>query len=475
MTAITLPTTTSGPIATGDSHPHESGGRLINCRARKLSDTAGTKISISRVPGLTEFATATGKSKFRGAKQVGANLYSAWDGSMVRHDLSGAMTSLTGSLPGDKQCFFARNNKSTPDFVIVQPGEGAFVATTSAVSTYPDGDVGSPSSLCFHKGMFFFGYGNGQMRASNVNDTEINTTSVASAEYRPDTLYRLMSFKDTLIPFGSESIEFWGGINDTGFPVSFITAIDVGIVGPYAATGDDDGFGAGAFFVGSDFRVRKIVGYGSDPVSTPDIERMIARLSDKAAIKAFCYVTNGEPIVVIHSDEWTLEYNVSTDCWNERQSYGGLNWRGLMPTKAFGDWYCGLSNGNKLYRLDIDQHKEAGEPLRMRIETGPMGNFPQQMRVERVEIYATRGVGIAAGHDPDQTDPTLELSLSPDGGQTWKAPRQGKLGRQSVMTGRLAFNNLGIAFPQGARLRIDVSDAVPVGIMGGDMAVSVIR
>lgn len=469
MTAITLPVTTSP-----GAHPHEGGGRLINCRARKLSDNAGTAITIGRVPGLTEFATATSQETFRGLKLVGANLYSAWSGSMVRHDSGGTETALTGNLSGAAQCFFARNNKSTPDLVIVDPGEGAFVATTSAVSSYPDSDVGSPNAVCIHRGFFIFTYGNGQVRSSGVNDTAINTSDVATAEYRPDTLYRPMSHKGHLLLWGSESCEFWGGGNDSGFPFSFVTAMDVGLVGPYAATGDEDGFEAGVFFVGSDFRVRKVNGYSSEPISNADLERLIAEVSDKTTIKAHCYVSNGEPIVVITCDDWTWEYSTITQTWNERVSYGETNWVGSCPHKAFGHWYCGNTGDNKLYKIDADQYEEAGNPLRMRIETGPMGNFPKPMRVDRVELYMTKGVGIATGDDPDQTDPMIEFSMSPDGGHTWKAPRQVKIGRQSIMTGRVAANNLGVAIPQGVRLRFDMADAVPSGIMGGDMISSVL-
>jgi hypothetical protein len=284
-----------------------------------------------------------------------------------------------------------------------------------------------------------------------------------------------MSYKGQLIAWGSESAEFYGGQNDTGFPFSFVTAMDVGLVGPYAATGDQDGWDAGVFFVGSDFRVRKLEGYSSTPISKPDLERLIGEVADKTEIEADCYVSNGAPFVVISCADWTWEYDCKEGVWHERQSYLDVRWRGMAPTKAFDKWICGDTEGGNLYEIDADTRREATSPLRMRVETGPIGNFPYPLRVERVELYLTKGVGNAEGDDPEQTDPDIEVSLSKDGGGVWGIPRVVKLGRQAVRSGRVAVNNLGVAHPQGVRLRFDISSAVPFGLMGGDMQASSLR
>lgn len=476
MTAIPLPVGTAP-----GAHVHESGGRLINCYTEKLEAGAGTPVARKRVPGMTSFATSS-NTGYRGGKQVGSLFYSAWasDSGKVYKSTSagGVMASLTGNLPGSVRAFFAANNAGTPDVVAVVPGEGAFTVSTTAVSAFADADVGSPNAVCFHKGFFIFTYGDAKVRSTGVNNVAVATTDVATAEYKRDQLYRPMSYKGNLILFGSESIEFWGGQNDVGFPFSFITAMDVGIVGPYAATGDQDGFDGGVFFVGSDFKVRKGSGYGSEPVSTPDLERLIGAVTDKTTIHADSYVSNGRAIVVISCAAWTWEYNIQTGQWNERVSYGDVRWRGLYPAKAFDKWICGdssfLETGD-IYTIDATNHEEGGNPLRMRIETGPIGDFPRPMRVDRVDVYVTKGVGIAAGDDPNQTNPQMEVSMSPDGGHTWKTPRQARLGRQSIMTGRVTANNLGHAIPQGIRFRFDVADAVHIGVMGADLIASPLK
>jgi hypothetical protein len=79
----------------------------------------------------------------------------------------------------------------------------------------------------------------------------------------------------------------------------------------------------------------------------------------------------------------------------------------------------------------------AGDPLRMRIETGPLGAFPNKIRINGIELYLTKGVGMATGIDPLQTDPDVSISISRDGGQTWSNPRVVKIGRQALTDGRI--------------------------------------
>ncbi len=72
MVAIPLP----DESAPGE-HVHQSGGRLINCAALPLVGQSAAELTRRRVPGLTSFATSS-NTGFRGARQIGANLFSAW-------------------------------------------------------------------------------------------------------------------------------------------------------------------------------------------------------------------------------------------------------------------------------------------------------------------------------------------------------------------------------------------------------------
>jgi hypothetical protein len=113
------------------------------------------------------------------------------------------------------------------------------------------------------------------------------------------------------------------------------------------------------------------------------------------------------------------------------------------------------------------------QPFRWRLESGPVENFPVGSRVGRADFQFVTGVGMAEGITLPLTDPVVEISWSDDGGQTYYAPIQRKLGKQAqtnqlisliACTGRSSWN--------GRRWRLDVADPVYVGFMAGFQNVS---
>jgi hypothetical protein len=116
-----------------------------------------------------------------------------------------------------------------------------------------------------------------------------------------------------------------------------------------------------------------------------------------------------------------------------------------------------------------------GDPILIRIETGPIGQFPQQLRINTIELCLTKGVGRAVGSDPLETDPDISISISRDGGQTWSNPRNVKIGRQSLTDQRVRASIWGQAQNQGVRWRFQESAPLSFGFMGADMLVDVLR
>lgn len=463
-------------ISAPGRHPQASGGRLINTIVEQLSNTAGAKLIYWRAPGLKGFGT-TAAGSFRGALQVGATLYAIVDSKVYTFSSSGgAGTALTGTVSGTTAAFLARDNASTPNIVVVVPGENPKVIASGAVSDYPDTDVGQPNSVVFHKGYFVFTYGDGKTRTSGINSTSINTNDVATAESKPDLLYRAIPLGNgQILLVGSSSMEVWGGVNDTAYPFSYIATINRGIVGPYAIAGHEDGFGKGIFFVGDDFGVHTLNGYAPEKVSSPDVDQAIEAVADKTTIAVSVFIAEGHSYVVVQTPVWCWVYDVTMKTWHERQSYLKTYWRGVLPFKAFDKWLCGDIGTGKILEIDGATQDEVGDPLRMRIETGSFGAFPKPLRVNSIELYLTKGVGIATGIDPVQTDPDVEISMSPDGGNRWHNPRVIKVGRQAVMDGRVRANNFGHTHPQGVRWRFDMSSSVKFGFMGADMQADTLR
>jgi hypothetical protein len=445
----------------------ESGGRLINCFVESLGETGPAKFKVVRCPGLKSFGT-TSDTVFRGGIQVGSLAYGAFNGNVYKFtSAGGAGTVLTNALTGSDPVIWARNNASTPDVVAVSPDNGAFEVSTTAVSAYSDSDVGSPNSVCFLKGYFIFSYGDGSMLATSLNSTAINTLDTATAESRPDTLYRVIASGDTLIAAGSSSLEFWGVNNEaTGFPFSPITTHDRGIVHRYAIAGDQEGWGYGIFIVADDFTVRQINGYSTTKISPPDLDRLIAAVSDKEDIQVSVYVSQGHPFVVVQCDDWTWEYDVTLQRWHERVSYEVERWFGSFPFKAFDKWICGHTGNGNLFEIDAATRFENSEPLAMEIITGPQGNFPYGVRVDRLDLFCAAAVGVASGTEPIQTDPTIDIYVSHDLGLSWSNAYRRSLGKQGENP-NIRVNNLGLCTSKGVKFKFRISDPVHSAVIGG--------
>lgn len=471
MTAIPLPL-----LSAPGRHPQAAGGRIVNAFLEKLSDTAGQRYAYWRVPGLKLFKEITGNN-FRGALVVGNLLYVVIDDTAYSVTSAGTVTAMTGTVAGSAGVLMARNNAATPDIVVVSPGDGAQVIASGAVGDYPDADVGQPNSVVFMSGFFVFTYGDGKTRTSGVNSTSINTQDFATAESKPDSLLRSIPLGNgQILLCGDASIEVWGGtINETGYPWSYIATIPRGIIGPYAIGGHEDGFGKGVFFVGDDFGVHTLNGYQIVKISTSDIDRVIEAEADKAGIRISAFIAGGRSFVAVHGTNWCWVYDVGEQAWHERESYLVKYWRACFPVKAFDKWLCGDIVTGNLLEIDMNEQGEVGDPLRMRIETGPVGAFPQAVRVNSIELYLTKGVGIATGNDPVQTDPDVEISVSRDGGQTWGNPRVVKVGRQALANGRVRSSIWGQVGVQGMRWRFDMSSNVPFAIMGADVQADKLR
>jgi hypothetical protein len=118
----------------------------------------------------------------------------------------------------------------------------------------------------------------------------------------------------------------------------------------------------------------------------------------------------------------------------------------------------------------------AGNPLRMRVETGPFGAFPNTVRVNTIELYLTKGASNVLGHDPDETNAMVEISMSRNGGQSWSNARQVPIGQQSRRGGRARSSVWGqVNDVQGVRWRFDESAGLNFAFMGADMIADKLR
>ena len=474
MTAIPFPLVTSP----GVNSPQAAGGRLINCYPETLAATAGQPYAYWRVPGLNAWGTVP-SGKYRGGIQVGGTFFGIFDTVVYSWGAGGgAGVALTNAVPGTQDCFLAANNNTPPDVCIVSPGIGAFVITGggTTISNYPGSTVGSPNAVVFHQSFFIFTYGSQQTFASDPNATNVNSLNFAYAQSKPDALWRPLPLGNgQLLLAGANTMEVWGGLNLTGYPFSYVATIPRGIPSGMAIAGNEDGWGKGIFFVGDDNRVSTLTTYTPTPISIPDLDDIIEAEPDKSKINVGVYVAAGHGMVVVQGPNWCWEYDTTLQTWHERRSNLVNYWRGHRPINVFGQWLCGDNLSPTMCTISSLVRNELGSPLAMRIETGPVGAFPKQVRINGIEVYLTKGQSTALGHDPDETNAMIAISMSRNGGLTWSKPRQIQIGAQAHGSQRARASIWGQCEVQGVRWRFDESAGINFGFMGADMQTDVLQ
>lgn len=448
-------------------YPGEGAGRLINCYAEALGAEATAQAVRRRCPGLLNFVATTGVT-CRGFLEVNNTVFAVVGQIMFTVAPDGTIT-IVGAVAGTKKVFMARNNKTPdPDKVLVTEN-GAFVFTSTTIVVYPDADLPQPVSVTFQDGYFFFPIADGRIYASDLNSTAVNALSVATAEGKPDGLVHAVAWNGQIILLGSYSMEFWvDTANATGFPYSRSTVTSRGLVAATAIAGHDNGFGGAALiWVADDNTVVRLNGYAAEKISPPDLDHLIESVMDKTTIETMVYVSGGHSKWVLSSNTWTWEFDLGTQKWNERASFGLTRWRATQSVWAFGKWLVGDTQSGEIFSVDAAVFKEGANALRYRLESGPVQNFPARARVARVDFDFATGVGVAAGANVTLTDPTVDISWSDDGGSAWSDPVQRKLGQQGKYFKRISVYNCGLPGPRGRRWRLDVSDPVYVAITKG--------
>jgi hypothetical protein len=454
------------------SQPALGQGRLVNSHAVK----EGEKVHWRRVAGMTEFAdplSTTGLYDVpRGLFWSGVDLIWTFKDRVARVNSSGDVKLLNGEISGRLPVTIARNNNATPDIVVVA-ASGVVTVGDSTISGYPDGNVGAPNSVSMLDGYLLFTYGDGTIKASDLNTTTISPSSVWKAESNPDGLSRGMVSGQLFYAFGSATIEVLSDVGTSPFPLARQAVIPVGLIGQWAVAGGAvEGWDTDLFFVAQDGTVRRLSGYQTSVVSIPDVTRDIRAVADKTSLIASVYVMGENAFWSLSCAEWTWEYNVTTGEWHQRESYRQPRWRAAFSAYAFGKWLTGDVQSGRLFELTDFVLTEDEQPLIMTIESDAVKAFPARVQCRRADFDVNVGYGREIGLDPIEVDPQVMVSWSDDGGVSWSTPLIRSIGREGRYSQLVSVLNTGLAYPQGRKWRVQVSDPVPVTLVGGTMEAS---
>jgi len=269
------------------------------------------------------------------------------------------------------------------------------------------GSLPQPNSVCFQDGYLFFTVAAGQVYATALNSLAMNSLTYITVQGRQGvTLLRGIPFSGLLFLFTTGSCEIFqdAAIGAPDFPYSRFLVLDFGLIQPNAIAGFEVGF-AELMWVAQDFGVYWLTSQSVAPikVSTPDLERLIeAQIRAGNTLEAGCYIFAGRKFWTLSSPAWSWEFNITTKKWNERWSLAitGIfgRWRATGGHPAFGKWLVGDELTGNLLWIDSANFTENGAVQLMRIESGPVKDFPNQIRIARADFDFDMGVGIVVGN-----------------------------------------------------------------------------
>jgi hypothetical protein len=256
------------------------------------------------------------------------------------------------------------------------------------------------------------------------NARSIDALDFATAENEPDRLLDILILDGVLVLLGTESIEFWGATGDADLPYTPIQqrVFEQGVIATGCAVVVDNTF----FWIGRDG-----ITYRNDetPKAVSD-DGIVERSQKSTSHRLFLVEDERHKFLCQRHDTNTMLYDVTTQEWCERQSYGRSNWR---AGPGLGDDETG-----KIWKLE--GYADDGGVFERRFRAGS--------RLEAVAIVnnlrLTAETGTTGYLTGDYSEPLIEMRASNDAGNTWSIWEAVSLGAQGVYRERVEWRALGM-------------------------------
>lgn len=425
------------------------GSRLINAFAEQSQGDKAEIYAVMAIPGLTSWSNI-GPLAVRGSRQVGGTLYAVVGSSLYSIASTGVATALA-TIPGSNPVRMADNGKQ----IAIHDGDHTGYVWTGTALVTPL-NLPSVADVTVLDGYFvWIVYNSNQFVVSNLGDgTTYNPLSVATVEGAPGNLVGVINDHRELLFFkggntGSvPSTEIWYDTGNQDFPFARQgnAFIERGCIDKNSIVKFDNS----TIFVGDDRIVYRLSWYQPERISTHAVERI---LDDATWFRAFTYSEEGHKFYVLNTDAGTIAYDVATQSWAERQSFGLNYYRVGYAVQAYGNTYFGDNQTGIFYTGDLDTNSENGNPLPVTIQLPPVGDGVNRQNFYKLEVFMQTGVG-----DLITKNPQVILTYSKDGGQNWSNELWRTMGAQGQTKTRAVWYNLG-EFRQ-IQLRLTFPDKV---------------
>lgn len=446
-----------------------SAENLVNLYPEANRGQALAPVNLLSIPGQASFATIGGTP--RGQFRAGNTHFAVRGETLYTVDAAGTATS-RGTIEGSERCDFAYDGNYLH---VVADLKSYYVdIATFTVSEQVDPDFEQANSCCVVNNLLVVSRnGTGEIAWPSLTDpTAWDGLDFANAETSPDSIQAVRESAQELLIFSEETTEPW---RFTGNPDQYFEAssaassIKVGTRWRDTIQNVDNApFWLATNAEGSLY-VARLNGYNAQRISTHAIEKNLEAAGADALANAFgfSYGSVGHAFYGITlPDHCTWVYDVATNEWHQRLAG---SWPLVTPEIPQGDWgirdFCvnagrqailGKTDGD-LYVLDSTSFSQDGGGIVREVTSPPFFADGLSFTISEIELIVEAGVGLSSG----TTDPTVQMSLSFDGGKTWSDAFEEALGPLGEYGYGVRFNRCGrCPGPKGVSVRFRCADAV---------------
>lgn len=388
-------------------------------------------------------------------------------------------TSRIGQVYGSGRCVFADDGVI---MVIVADGR-VYTYDGTTFAEVVDPNLDEPNAVAFINNQWIYDGLDGGFIVSDVGDpASLNPLNYASAEALGDDLVRPYAFNQLLYLFGEKSIEAWynSGVGNPPFDRVEGGIIAKGIAGIYCICNTDQFL----YFLGDDRNVYQLTGSQIRSVMTESMANVFENYGTVSDSFMFNLKFQGQDFIVITfpTENVTWCYSETSSFWFQLQSGStggrynpssysfcyGMHLVGITENPATTlidtpEWSIGQLDINTFTDIANSYYITNSTQIKERIigpVNGDMVGAPgNRVMMNKLNLIMQTGVGIETGQG---SSPTVMLSLSTDGGETWTSEYQVGIGAGGRYQTRVEWWHLD-SFYDGT-IKIRFSDPVFVSI-----------
>lgn len=198
------------------------------------------------------------------------------------------------------------------------------------------------------------------------------------------------------------------------------------------------------FWLANDRTIRRLNGQTPVRISNHGIECFLESV-DASGSYGLAYSIGGHLLVAFTFPvvSRTIVYDCTTGDWHEMSSQSTGYWRPLCVHNAFGKYLVGDSQSGQIGILDTTVRTEWGDPRTTSWIHQFIYDKHNRLSFRRLELVFGGGFAPLSG-SLDQTNPFISLSVSDNGGETFRAFPMRSLGTAARYNTRATWFNLGI-------------------------------